>query len=203
MGKKYNYYDTPSNHPDAVKYQGWESTILIFGIGVVTTLLILSYLFGSSQREADPQQASSAIVVSSDTRPCEPANMIHVQERDRLIQLLSLANDLPIADVMVNELGTVCYDNNGDPLYDVMTDMMVTVDQIPAAVITDYEALGNHITQILPVMMQIKPENPRQVTIRFLVGDEYLEWSHSYNMTNLFTQGLSGEDLWFWVEPEF
>jgi len=205
MGKKYNYYDTPYNHPEAVKYRNWETTILIFGIGVVTTLLILYYLFGHAHHQADPppQRAVVEAVQEPEIPACKPVNMIHVQERDRLIQLLSIANELPIADVTVNEIGTMCYDDNRDPVYDVETDIMVTVDYTAAAKLKDYQALGDHVAQILPAMMQITPDNPRQVIIRFLVGDTYLEWSHSYNMTNLFTQGMSGEYLWFWTEPEY
>lgn len=203
MGKKYNYYDTPYNHPEAVKYRYWEQVILIFGIGVIVTLLVLHYIFGNPQADPTTQQDNTTIAVVETNKPdCKPANMIDVRERDRLIQLLDLSNDLPIADVMVNELGTVCTDHNGDPVYTIQTDMMVTVDKIPAAIMTDYEALGNHVAQIIAVMMQANVENPRQVTVRFLVGDTYLEWSHSYLMTNVFTQDLSGEDLWFWVEPE-
>ena len=209
MGKKYNYYDTPSNHPETIKYRHWESAILIFGIGVVTTLLLLYYFWNEPAPSQLPNQASpsdSLTVIESpagNVPTCEAVNMIPVQKRDRLIQLLALSNELPIENVLVNEIGTVCYDEYKMPTYDVMTDIMVTVGYTPAAKLADYEALGNHVMTLLPSMMQIQADQPRELVIRFLVGDTYLEWSRSYNKTALYTRGMSGEALWFWVEPDY
>jgi hypothetical protein len=208
MGKKYNYYDTPSNDPETTKYRGWESVILIFGIGVVTTLLLLNYVFGninlrSSSNQVSPSNPMILVDSSAEDMPqCEAVSMIPAHKRDRLIQLLALSNDLPIEHVLVNEVGTVCYDENKTPTYDIMTDIIVTVGYTPATKLNDYEALGNHVMTLLPPMMQIQSDQPRDLAIHFLVGDTRLEWVHSYNMTALYTQGMSGEDLWFWVEPE-
>jgi hypothetical protein len=209
MGKKYNYYDTPSNHPEATKYRHWESAILIFGIGVVTTLLLFYYFWNEPDPSHLLNQASSAneimlVESSADNAPaCKAVNMIPVQKRDRLIQLIALSNDLPIENVVVNEIGTVCYDEYKTPTYDVTTDIIVTVGYTPAAKLADYEALGNHVMTLLPPMMQIQADQPRDLVIRFLVGDTYLEWSHSYNKVALYTQGMSGEELWFWAEPDY
>jgi|GEM_PF-3425584 len=205
MGKKYNYYDTPYNDPETVKYRNWETTLLIFAIGVVTTLLMLSYIFNDTGQPDNTTDTQNAVLLDAepDIPACKPVNMINVGDRNRLIQLLSIANELPIADVQVIEQGEMCYDDNRTPIYTIETDIMVTVDYTPAANMEDYHELGNHVAQILPVMMQITPDNPRQVIIRFLVGETYLEWSHSYNKTNLFTQGLTGEYLWFWTEPDY
>ncbi len=208
MAKKYNYYDTPSNDPEATRYRHWESAILIFGIGVVTTLLLLNHFWDDSTRDSSQNLSSSAndiIVVNSstdNTPQCEPANMIPVLKRDRLIQLIALSNPLPIEHVDVNETGTVCYDKNNTPTYDVTTDITVTVGYTVAAKLSDYDALGNHVKSLLPPMMQIESDQPRNLVIHFLVGDTHLEWSHSYNKTALYTQEMSGEDLWFWVEPD-
>ena len=209
MRKKYNYYDTPHNHPETTKYRNWETSILIFGIGVVTTLLLLHHFFGGTTPTSaldQPNSYNDEIAINTsinDIPDCAPVNMIHAQERDRLIQLLALANDLPIEQVLVNEIGTVCYDVNHVPVYDVTTDIIVTVGYTPAAKLTDYDALGDHVSTILPSMMQIQPMKPNNIVIRFLVGDTYLEWSRSYHQTTLYTQSMQGEELWFWVEPEY
>lgn len=204
MGKNYNYYDTPYNTPEARKYRGWETAILLIGIGVVSTLLMISHLYGNSQSTTDKtvntEQSQS---VSQQQRPCEPVNMIHVQQRDRLIQLIAIANDLPIEHVMVNEVGTVCYDRKNNPIYNIETDIVVTVGYTAAAKLSDYDTLGNHVASLLAPMMQIHPENPRDLVIHFLVGDSYLEWKHSYTMSAAYTQYMSGEALWFWAGPEF
>jgi len=208
MGKKYNYYDTPSNDPETTRYRHWESAILIFGIGVVTTLLLLSHFWEDSIDDTSQNLSSSAndiIVVNStanNTPQCDAVNMIPVSKRDRLIQLIALSNELPIENVLVNEIGTVCYDNNKTPTYDVTTDIIVTVGYTPAAKLSDYTALGNHVKSLLPPMMQIESDQPRNVVIHFLVGDTHLEWSHSYNKIALYTLEMSGEALWFWDEPE-
>jgi len=203
MGKKYNYYDTPYNDPKAVKYRGWETAILLFGIGVVSTLLLIYHILGHTNTSQPPSN-DTAIIQPEINRPvCEPINMIHVQERDRLIQLLSIANDLPIEHVSINEIGTVCRDREGNPEYRIVTDIVVTIGYTPAAKLSDYDALGNHVANLLAPMMQIHPENPRDLVIHFLVGDSYLEWKHSYNKTALYTQGMFGEDLWFWAEPDY
>lgn len=208
MAKKYNYYDTPSNDPEATRYRHWESAILIFGIGVVTTLLLLSHFWDDSTRDSSQHQSSSndIVVVNSsrgnNTPQCDAVNMIPVQKRDRLIQLIALSNPLPIEHVFVNEIGTVCYDKNKTPTYDVTTDITVTVGYTPAAKLNDYDALGNHVKSLLAPMMQIESDQPRNLVIRFLVGDTHLEWSHSYNKTALYTYEMYGEDLWFWVEPD-
>jgi len=206
MGKKYNYYDTPSNDPKTTQYRHWESAILIFGIGVVTTLLLLNHFWNIPTTYSS--SPSHNIIVAeppadTNTPQCEAVNMIPVQKRDRLIQLIALANDLPIEHVLVNEIGTVCYDKNQMPTYDVATDIIVTVGYTPAAKLIDYNALGNHVKSLLPIMMQIESDQPRDLTIRFLVGDTHLEWSHSYNKTALYTREMSGSILWFWVEPDF
>ena len=101
--------------PKQKKYRGWETAILLIGIGVVSTLLMISHLYGHSQPPADSIDNTTHIETVTEQRPCEPVNMIHVQERDRLIQLIAIANDLPIEHVMVNEIGTVCYDRNNTP----------------------------------------------------------------------------------------
>ena len=203
MGKKYNYYDTPSNDPETSRYRHWESAILIFGIGVVTTLLLLNHFWNVPTTSSSSPTQNIVLVESpvEKTPQCEAVNMIPVQKRDRLIQLIALANDLPIEQVLVNEIGTVCYDKYKTPSYDVVTDIIVTVGYTPAAKLSDYEALGNHVRSLLPPMMQIESDQPRKLVIRFLLGDTYLEWSHSYNRTALFTRGMSGETLWFWTEP--
>ncbi len=207
MGKQYNYYDTPSNHPETVKYRKWESAILIFAIGVVSTLLLIHYAFGQADNPTRETPAQEIIIedTSQNQIPsCQIVNQIQTLERDRLIQLLALANDLPIADVVIQDIGEICYDENRNPNETIMTDIIVTVEYTEAAKQHDYEILGYHVTEILPSMMQIQPANPRQVIIRFLVEDTtYLEWSHSYNKANLFSQSRHGEDLWFWVEPDY
>lgn len=204
MGKKYNYYDTPYNDPKTVKYRGWETAILLIGIGVVSTLLMIYHFFGDTSTPPPSTSDNTALVQHANKQPtCESVNMIHVQERDRLIQLLSIANDLPIEQVSVNEQGTVCYDRQGDPTYDIVTDIVVTVGYTPAAKLNDYAALGDHVASLLPPMMQIHPDQPRDLIIHFLVGDSYLEWKHSYNKTALYTKGMRGELLWFWTEPEY
>lgn len=208
MRKKYNYYDTPSNDPETIKYRGWESAILLFGIGVVTTLLLVNYIFGNFNPRSSSQQTSASnpmILVESpaeDVPQCEAVSMIPAHKRDRLIQLITLFNELHIEHVLVNEVGTVCYDEYKTPTYDVVTDIVVTVGYTPAAILSDYDALGNHVMTLLPPMMQIESDQPRDIAIHFLVGDTRLEWVHSYNKTSLYTRGMSGEDLWFWVEPE-
>jgi hypothetical protein len=203
MGKKYNYYDTPSNDPKTIRYRHLESAFLIFGIGVVTTLLLLSHFWNTSKSNASPSNEMLVAEPSIDnTSQCEAVNMIPAQKRDRLIQLISLSNDLPIENVLVNETGTVCYDQNKTPTYDITTDIVVTVGYTAAAKLSNYEELGNHVMSLLPSMMQIEADQPRNLVIHFLVGDTRLEWSHSYQKTALYTRGISGEDLWFWVEPE-
>lgn len=204
MGKKYNYYDTPYNDPETVKYRGWETAILLIGIGIVSTLLMIYHLVGDTGASSPPDPNETTLMQPANKQPaCEPVNMIHVQERDRLIQLLSIANDLPIEQVTVNEQGTVCYDRQGNPTYDVVTDIKVTVGYTPAAKLTDYAALGDHVASLLPPMMQIHPAQPRDLVIHFLVGDSYLEWKHTYNKSALYTQDMRGEALWFWVEPDY
>jgi len=204
MGKKYNYYDTPSNDPKTTQYRHWESAILIFGIGVVTTLLLLSHFWNNAKSNATSANETLVIEPTVDnTSQCEAVNMIPAQKRDRLIQLITLSNDLPLENVLVNETGIVCYDQNKTPTYDVMTDIVVTVGYTSAAKLSDYEALGNYVMRLLPPMMQIKSDQPRNLVIHFLVGDTRLEWSHSYQKTALYTRGMSGEALWFWVEPEY
>lgn len=207
MGKQYNYYDTPSNHPETLKYRKWESAILIFAIGVVSTLLLIHYAFGQMDKQARETLAQEITIENTSQNQipsCQIVNQIQTLERDRLIQLLSLANDLPIADVVVQDIGDICYDENHNPIATIVTDIIVTVEYTEAAKQHDYEMLGYHVTEILPSMMQIQPAIPRQVIIRFLVEDIiYLEWSHSYNKANLFSQNMRGEDLWFWVEPDY
>lgn len=200
MGKKYNYYDTPHNDPETVKYRGWENVILLIGIGVVSTLLMLHHFFADSNPVPPPPEQSIVEQAPIDNSPdCEAVNMIHVQERDRLTQLLSIANELPIEHVSVNIIGSVCYEDS-TPIYDTVTDIMVVVGYTPAAAQSDYDTLGNHVASLLPPMMQIHPDVPRDLIIHFLVGDTYLEWKHSYHQTALHTQNLRGEALWFWTE---
>lgn len=209
MVKKYNYYDTPGSDPDTKKYRGWETAILIFGIGVVSTMLLISHFFGKSAKPTYKQYITTqeaeyveAIPPTPAQLVCEPVAIDRTDDTDRLISLVSYSG-LPIAHVSVTEYGEMCDDGIREPVYDVETDIMVVVDVLNEAIKPDYRKLGNHISTLLPSMMQIRPQQPRNVIIQFLTYDTYIEWVQSYQSINRMTEQLRGDDLWFWTPPQY
>jgi len=219
MNDKYNFYDTPDNHPEVKKYRSLEAVVLIFGIGVVSTLLILSYMFGKTPQKQAPPTPTQAIqaplvtatpafiivtpaVKVTSVDACEMmygARLDRPLDTERLQQLLMFAQ-VPITEAYVTAFANICVidlEKDIQTVQSATSDITVVVGETAAANEHDFAALGDIIADILPAILKTEPEDPQTVTIRFMSRQGYHQWRQDYSaLTRQFTVTMRGLSLW-------
>lgn len=221
MNDKYNYYDSPDNHPVVKKYRSWEAIILIFGIGVVTSLLALFFMFGKSPQKQLEEKSGNIIQASVTTMtpaivivtPVIEATIVEVDrcemmygarinrpaDTERLSQLLIFA-EYQIMEAYVTAFANICVldiEKEIQEIESAKSDITVVIGETDAAYMSDFEAMGDIIADILPAILKTEPEDPQTITIRFLARNGFHEWRGDYMaLTRQFTVDMRGLELW-------